>query len=282
MACWRRPMSPGRRRPRPRRWRRRPGSTSTCRPASSRASSGWRAPCSPRPTTSAGSTACCSTTRWTAERNERAAVIRRTIALLSRRRRRQKPALPSSCAPRTRSCSPSSAHSQVDWGLAVQKAQALRRQKKEEEAWKILLAEPEGAVVAKPDGWWEAPRQRLRGVAARQAQNGLRSRAQSWDAVRQCRQGRLIPGRLAGAAPPQGRQAGARPFRGARQGGRRPAEPRARPVLARPHPGGARQQGQGPGALPCRIGLFRHLPRPARTPEGRSRRAPPRAHAAGT
>ena len=44
MACWRRPISPTRTRRRPRRWRRRPGSISTCPPASSRASSSWSAP----------------------------------------------------------------------------------------------------------------------------------------------------------------------------------------------------------------------------------------------
>jgi soluble lytic murein transglycosylase len=48
--------------------------------------------------------------------------------------------------------------SQPDWGLAVQKAQALRRQKKDEEAWKILLTEPEATVPFKPDGWWEERR----------------------------------------------------------------------------------------------------------------------------
>ncbi len=50
---------------------------------------------------------------------------------------------------------PSQAES--DWGLAVQKAQALRRQKKEEEAWKILLADP-GSTAQAPDGWWEERR----------------------------------------------------------------------------------------------------------------------------
>ena len=93
--------------------------------------------------------------RWTVERNERAAVIRRTIALLSEEEKKKAEARLAVFLRAKNSqklLSKLLAHSQVDWGLAVQKAQALRRQKKEEEAWKILLAEPEGAAVAKPDG----------------------------------------------------------------------------------------------------------------------------------
>ena len=59
---WRAPIWPTRTRRRPKRWRRRPGSISTCRRAWSRPSSSALAPCSRRPTTSAASTACCSTT----------------------------------------------------------------------------------------------------------------------------------------------------------------------------------------------------------------------------
>ena len=47
-----------------------------------------------------------------------------------------------------------------------------------------------------------AARQRLRGAQARQAQDGLRPGAQSRGALRQCRQGCLVPRGLAGAAPP--------------------------------------------------------------------------------
>jgi soluble lytic murein transglycosylase len=102
-----------------------------------------------------------SDTRWTGERNERAAVIRRTIALLSEDEKKKAEArlavfLRAKNSQKLLSKLP--AHSQADWGLAVQKAQALRRQKKEEEAWKILLAEPEGGAVVKPDGWWEERR----------------------------------------------------------------------------------------------------------------------------
>ena len=46
------------------------------------------------------------------------------------------------------------AAAQAEWGVAVQMAQALRRQKKDEEAWKILLAEPVTTITVKPDGWW--------------------------------------------------------------------------------------------------------------------------------
>jgi soluble lytic murein transglycosylase len=99
--------------------------------------------------------------RWTNERNERAAIIRRMLPLLSEPERKAAEArlavflraknsqtliakLPTTTAP--------------DWGLAVQKAQALRRQNKEEEAWKILLTEPEAPGTTKPDGWWEERR----------------------------------------------------------------------------------------------------------------------------
>jgi soluble lytic murein transglycosylase len=47
---------------------------------------------------------------------------------------------------------------ETEWGLAIQKAQALRRQNKDEAAWKILLAEPEATLEVKPDGWWEVRR----------------------------------------------------------------------------------------------------------------------------
>jgi peptidoglycan lytic transglycosylase len=99
--------------------------------------------------------------RWTNERNERAAIIRRMLPLLSEPEKKAAEArlavflraknsqaliakLPTTTAP--------------DWGLAVQKAQALRRQNKEEEAWKILLTEPEAPGTTKPDGWWEERR----------------------------------------------------------------------------------------------------------------------------
>jgi soluble lytic murein transglycosylase len=45
-----------------------------------------------------------------------------------------------------------------EWGLAFHRAQALRRQNKDQEAWKILLAEPEPTLAVRPDGWWEERR----------------------------------------------------------------------------------------------------------------------------
>jgi soluble lytic murein transglycosylase len=98
--------------------------------------------------------------RWASERNERAAVIRRVIALLSEPEKKTAEArlavfLRAKNSQKLIAKLPQ--HSQADWGLAVQKAQALRRQKKEEEAWKLLLAEPAAAIV-RPDGWWEERR----------------------------------------------------------------------------------------------------------------------------
>ncbi|TMJ76025.1 MAG: lytic transglycosylase domain-containing protein [Alphaproteobacteria bacterium] len=98
--------------------------------------------------------------RWIGERNERAVVIRRVIALLSedeKKKAEARLAVFLRAKNSTQLLSKLPAHSQTDWGLAVQKAQALRRQKKEEEAWKILLADP-GSTSQAPDGWWEERR----------------------------------------------------------------------------------------------------------------------------
>jgi peptidoglycan lytic transglycosylase len=99
--------------------------------------------------------------RWTGERNERAAVIRRVIALLSEDEKKKAQArlavfLRAKNSTQLLSKLPAQGH--TDWGLAVQRAQALRRQKKDSEAWKILLAEPEDSVLVRPDGWWEERR----------------------------------------------------------------------------------------------------------------------------
>ncbi len=99
--------------------------------------------------------------RWTNERNERAAIIRRMLPLLSES---EKKAAEARLAVFLRAKNSQQlilkvqANAASDWGLAVQKAQALRRQNKEEEAWKILLAEPEAPGTTKPDGWWEERR----------------------------------------------------------------------------------------------------------------------------
>src|SRR5581483_1730308 len=101
--------------------------------------------------------------RWTEERNGRAAVIRRVIALLSEEEKKKAQArlavyLRAKNSAQLLSKLPDHGHAESDWGLAVQRAQALRRQKKDAEAWKILLAEPETSVLVKPDGWWEERR----------------------------------------------------------------------------------------------------------------------------
>jgi soluble lytic murein transglycosylase len=98
--------------------------------------------------------------RWEGERKERAAVIRRLIALLSADEKKAAEArlavfLRAKNSTQLLSKLPAQGH---DWGLAVQRAQALRRQKKDAEAWKILLAEPEASPLVKPDGWWEERR----------------------------------------------------------------------------------------------------------------------------
>jgi soluble lytic murein transglycosylase len=100
--------------------------------------------------------------RWAAERSERAAAIRRTIAHLSEPERKKAEArlavfLRAKNANALIAKLPPEAVA-GEWGLAVQRAQALRRQNKDAEAWKILLAEPEPTLAVRPDGWWEERR----------------------------------------------------------------------------------------------------------------------------
>jgi soluble lytic murein transglycosylase len=99
--------------------------------------------------------------RWTAERNARAAVIRRVIPLLSEEEKKKAQArlavfLRAKNAAQL--LAKLKAEDRADWGLAVQRAQALRRQNKDAEAWKVLLAEPQATLAVKPDGWWEERR----------------------------------------------------------------------------------------------------------------------------
>ncbi len=100
--------------------------------------------------------------RSTGERKDRAVVIRRTIALLSgpeKKTAEARLAMYLRAKNWQRLLAKLPKHSHADWGLAVQKAQALRRQKKEEAAWKILLAErAEDGEGARPDGWWDERR----------------------------------------------------------------------------------------------------------------------------
>jgi soluble lytic murein transglycosylase len=103
-----------------------------------------------------------SDSRWEGERNERAVVIKRVIALLSEPERKKAQArlavyLRAKNSNQLMSKLPPQALT-TEWGLAMQKVQALRRQNKDEEAWKILLAEPEATLQVKPDGWWEVRR----------------------------------------------------------------------------------------------------------------------------
>ncbi len=100
--------------------------------------------------------------RWTGQRKERAAVIRRVIVLLPAAEKKKAEArlavfLRAKNAGKLMVKLPT--HGKPDWGLAVQKSQALRRQNKDEEAWKVLLAtEPSADALVKPDGWWEERR----------------------------------------------------------------------------------------------------------------------------
>lgn len=101
------------------------------------------------------------TGRLAGARAERGAVIKRTIALLSSADDRKTYEnrlglfLQSKDANKLAAKIPST---HADWGAAVQKARQLRKQKKEEEAWKILLSEPDTSIDVKPDGWWEERR----------------------------------------------------------------------------------------------------------------------------
>jgi soluble lytic murein transglycosylase len=96
------------------------------------------------------------------ERSVRAATIRRTIARLSAPERKKAEARlavfqRSKGSQKLIDKLPPEALAK-EWGLAFQRAQALRRQGKDEEAWKVLLAEPEPTLAVRPNGWWEERR----------------------------------------------------------------------------------------------------------------------------
>ena len=100
--------------------------------------------------------------RWASERSERAAAVRRVIALLPESEKKKAEArlavyLKAKNSNQLLNKLPPLAL-KTEWGLAIQKAQALRRQNKNEEAWKILLSEPEATLQVKPDGWWHERR----------------------------------------------------------------------------------------------------------------------------
>ncbi|MET0192484.1 MAG: lytic transglycosylase domain-containing protein [Hyphomicrobiaceae bacterium] len=99
--------------------------------------------------------------RWLGERNERAQYIRRMLPLLSADEKKKveaRLAVFMNAKNSTQLIAKLPAEAQAEWGVAMQMAQALRRQKKDEEAWKILLAEPTATVLVKPDGWWQERR----------------------------------------------------------------------------------------------------------------------------
>jgi soluble lytic murein transglycosylase len=99
--------------------------------------------------------------RWVGERNERAQYIRRMLPLLSadeKKKAEARLAVFMRAKNSSQLIAKLPAEAQAEWGVAMQMAQALRRQKKDEEAWKILLAEPVTTITVKPDGWWEERR----------------------------------------------------------------------------------------------------------------------------
>ncbi len=99
-----------------------------------------------------------SDARWKSERKEVAADVRRVIALLSGLEKKKAQARLAVFLRRRHSSkliSKYSKYAKTDWGLAVQRSQALRRQNKDEAAWKTMLGAPEPSGVTKPDGWWD-------------------------------------------------------------------------------------------------------------------------------
>jgi soluble lytic murein transglycosylase len=96
--------------------------------------------------------------RWTTDRNERAAVVRRLLPLLSKPERQKAEARLAAFirAPNAQQLMRALPADQgADWGLAYQRIQMLRRARKHEEAWKILLTAPtDSALIVNPDAWW--------------------------------------------------------------------------------------------------------------------------------
>jgi soluble lytic murein transglycosylase len=103
-----------------------------------------------------------ASTTSASDRSARAATIKRTIVLLPASERKTAEAR---LAVFQRSKSSQKLIAQLppetlakEWGLAFHRAQMLRRQGKDEEAWKVLLAEPEPTLAIRPDGWWQERR----------------------------------------------------------------------------------------------------------------------------
>lgn len=100
--------------------------------------------------------------RWSGQRKARAAVAKRVIPLLSEPEQKKAEArlaafLRQKSAAKKLAALP--ADSSADWGLAFQRVDLLRRQGKDQQAWKILLSAPtDPAEIVNPDGWWELRR----------------------------------------------------------------------------------------------------------------------------
>jgi soluble lytic murein transglycosylase len=100
--------------------------------------------------------------RWAGERNERAALVRRMLPLLPEAERKTAEARLAvflrAKGSEAKLAAVAKDHGS-DWGLAFQRAQALRRTGKHAESWKILLQAPvDPAVVTGLDDWWEERR----------------------------------------------------------------------------------------------------------------------------
>ena len=267
---------PTRTRRRPRRWRRRPGSISTCppslEPAFLKRVGGLLTEADHKRRLDR---LLFNDSRWTGERNERAVVIRRVIALLSEDEKKKAEArlavflraknssqlLVQAAGARARPTGDSPCRRPRPC------AARRRRRRPGRSCWRIRDDQAPSSRTAGGRSGAPTPMRRCR---LGKPKTGLRSGAQSRPALGQRRQGRVLPGGLAGAAPSARHQAGARPFRGAGQGGRRPAEPCARPILARPHATRRSATRPRPRSTTGRFRLLRHLPRPARAPQGRS------------
>jgi soluble lytic murein transglycosylase len=100
--------------------------------------------------------------RWAKDREERAAIARRLIPLLPAEEQKKAGArvavyLNAAAAQKLLSALPH--ETAPDWGLAYQRVQLLRRQRKDEEVWKILLSVPtDPKQVVSPDDWWTTRR----------------------------------------------------------------------------------------------------------------------------
>ena len=97
--------------------------------------------------------------RWSSRRKARAAAAKRVIPRLSEPERKKAEArlavfLRNKSAAKRMAALP--AETSADWGLAFQRVDLLRRQGRNEEAWKILLSAPtDPAEIVNPDGWWQ-------------------------------------------------------------------------------------------------------------------------------